>query len=256
MILNIKKIKYKLIVFSIIIFSFLLIGNNVFASITNGTIDSTYHYAWGENVGFVDFSNVTISDTSLSGSIYGENMGWVNLSTVTNTKEGQLGGYAWGENVGWIDFSKVTIGTNGAFSGGAYGENIGWIIFGSTTNMVLTDWRPESVRPRRNSGFFRPATISVVNTTPTVQTNTPQANPNQVVIVRTLRLNTKGDDVRQLQIFLNTHGYTISNTGAGSSGKETNIFGLKTKQALIKFQKANNLPADGVLGPLTKILLK
>ena len=135
-----------LILFVFLVFLFVF-GNNVFASITNGTIDPTYHYAWGENVGWVDFANVTISDTALSGSIYGENIGWVDLSTTTNTSDGTLGGYAWGENVGWIDFSKALIGPDGVFAGGAYGENIGWITFGTGSNKVMTDWRPSSVRP-------------------------------------------------------------------------------------------------------------
>jgi hypothetical protein len=260
--------KNKLIILSIVIFSF-LVSSNVFASVSNGTIDGTYHYAWGENIGFVDFKNITISDTSLSGSIYGENIGWIDLSTVTNNTSGTLGGYAWGENVGWTDFSKASIGTDGVFTGGAYSENIGWITFGTTTNKVLTDWRPESARPRRSSGgYYRPVAPKIAPTiAPTPLPNLPLIKREENVrplngqgggltTARILKLNTKGEDVKQLQIYLNNKGYTISNTGAGSINNETTFFGLKTKQALIKFQLANNLKPDGIFGPLTKALLK
>ena len=59
------------------------------------------------------------------------------------------------------------------------------------------------------------------------------------------------DDVKTMQIYLNTHGYIIAKTGAGSIGKETSFFGFKTKLAVIAFQKANKLTADGIAGPMT-----
>ena len=139
----------KLRIFVFLVFSLLIISPSVFASTTDGTIDSTYKYAYGENVGFIDFGstagNVHITDSALAGSAYGENIGWINLSGVVNSS-GSLSGYAWGENVGFIDFSKVTIGDDGAFAGSAYGENIGWITFGNTNNKVVTDWRKPSLR--------------------------------------------------------------------------------------------------------------
>lgn len=134
---------------------FLYTPTTVLASTTDGTISSTYRYAWGENAGWVDFGstagNVHITDSALTGSVYGENIGWITLNPQTyggviNNAEGALSGYAWGENVGWIDFSKVTIGSDGVFAGNAYGENIGWITFGTGNNKVSTDWRPSSTR--------------------------------------------------------------------------------------------------------------
>jgi hypothetical protein len=135
------------------------------ASASSGTISSGESYAWGENVGWLDFAatsgNVTVTDDSLSGYIYGENIGWVSLNCsntsscgsnnykVANDDEGTLSGYAWGENVGWIHFAPsaagVSISDDGVFSGKAYGENIGWINF-DVDHPVTTDWRPVSVR--------------------------------------------------------------------------------------------------------------
>ena len=249
----------KTLTIAILAFSFLIIGHNTFAS--TGTIDSTYHYAWGENVGFIDFINVTVGDTTLGGSAYGENIGWIDLSTVTNDG-GTLGGYAWGENVGFIDFSQVSI-TNGIFEGNAYGENIGWITFGTTNNKVVTTWRPET--NRRSSGGSRIITPLVINPTPVISNTCSSGelynkdtgalcntNTNTIpTIIRILKLTKpqmQGNDVKELQNYLNSHSY--------DSGLADGIFGLKTKQAVIKFQLANQLKGDGVVGPLTRALLK
>jgi hypothetical protein len=60
-------------------------------------------------------------------------------------------------------------------------------------------------------------------------------------------------DVRALQMFLNIRGYVLARSGAGSIGNETKYFGNATKQALIKFQKANKIyPANGNFGPVTR----
>ena len=53
----------------------------------------------------------------------------------------------------------------------------------------------------------------------------------------------RGDAVRKLQEMLNAKGYTCGNVDG--------IFGSKTKAAVLAFQKANGLAADGIVGPLT-----
>ncbi len=90
-------------------------------------------------------------------------------------------------------------------------------------------------------------------TTPSTP-NTP--NTNSPTLTRTLKYGMQGDDVKALQVYLNTHGYSVSLTGAGSLGNETTYFGLKTKQAVIKFQLANGLVGDGVVGPMTRAIIK
>lgn len=70
---------------------------------------------------------------------------------------------------------------------------------------------------------------------------------------RDLEVGHKGADVKALQVWLNSHGFTISSSGLGSSGNETDFFGSKTKEALIKFQKAKGItPASGYFGPKTR----
>ena len=72
------------------------------------------------------------------------------------------------------------------------------------------------------------------------------ATPVNVTPVTTqpmLRTGSRGDAVRKLQELLNTKGYDC--------GSVDGIFGSKTKAAVLAFQKANGLGADGIVGPLT-----
>lgn len=62
----------------------------------------------------------------------------------------------------------------------------------------------------------------------------PQTNN---YFTRTLKLGMSGEDVRILQLFLNKQGFTLASDGMGSPGNETNYFGYRTYNALIKFQE-------------------
>jgi hypothetical protein len=53
---------------------------------------------------------------------------------------------------------------------------------------------------------------------------------------RDLRVGSKGDDVLQLQKFLNVQGFALASSGPGSPGNETTYFGPLTKSAIVKFQ--------------------
>ena len=128
-------------------------------------IDTADNFAWGENVGFINWGETPSSDlvvvTSqfLYGKIWGENIGWINLgngngpySNINNTNygvnrsvgNGHLSGFAWGENVGWINFSGGALASppnparvqSGRFRGYAWGENIGWINLDNNTVFV------------------------------------------------------------------------------------------------------------------------
>ena len=66
-----------------------------------------------------------------------------------------------------------------------------------------------------------------------------------------------GKEAKLLQQFLNSQGFTVSQSGPGSSGNETTFFGGLTKAALAKFQASVGIsPAAGNFGPLTKQYLK
>lgn len=75
--------------------------------------------------------------------------------------------------------------------------------------------------------------------------------------IKTLRQGENSSYVKILQIALNANPLTqIASFGPGSPGNETNYFGSLTKNAVIRFQKANGLTPDGVVGPKTISKLK
>ncbi len=163
------KLKYVKLFFILVTSIILLLPSFAFASETNGTIDSTYKYAWSENAGWINFGvsggSVAITDTGMTGYTWSANYGWINLnpdgSGVNNNGEGILSGSAWGENTGWVDFSGVTIGSSGYFSGYASSTVTGQISFncanasscGSSDFKVKTDWRPQSARAACNNSL-------------------------------------------------------------------------------------------------------
>jgi hypothetical protein len=66
-----------------------------------------------------------------------------------------------------------------------------------------------------------------------------------------LKKGSRSKEVRVLQEYLNNNGFVIAATGAGSPGNETEVFGPATESAVKRWQKANGLKDDGVIGPVT-----
>lgn len=86
-----------------------------------------------------------------------------------------------------------------------------------------------------------------------VENNETNNNQSTYQFSRDLELGDEGEDVKQLQIYLNQNGFTVANSGVGSAGNETTYFGPATQSALIAFQKARGIyPAAGYFGPLTR----
>lgn len=102
------------------------------------------------------------------------------------------------------------------------------------------------------TGFGRvgPQTLSALNRLPGVDAGIS----NTYTFTRDLSPGMEGDDVRELQRFLNRFGYLVSASGPGSLGNETTFFGQGTYTALIKFQIASGIkPADGILNAITRL---
>jgi len=150
------------VLFTVGIF-FLMLAGLAHASETNGTIDTTYKYAWGENTGWINFGcdncSVAVTDSGITGYAWSSQYGWINLnpdnSGVSNTDAGVLSGYAWGSIIGWINFSGVTINSSGEFVGYATVDSDSSQISFNCVNdtscsssdfKVKTDWRPASAR--------------------------------------------------------------------------------------------------------------
>ena len=289
---NLYKNKVVFISSFFVFFGSFIFSTTVLASSTSGTIDNTNRYAWSENAGWIDFGTtlgaVTVTSSGLSGYAYGENTGWISLNCsntsscdtvsygVVNDGNGVLSGYAWAEGTGWIDFAPsaggVTISSSGVFSGSAYGENVGWIIFG-VSNPVTTDWRVAVVTSQTSSAntstvshskggqFFHPNYVLPSTQPkpliPTTQLPTKTSASTNLWSLSDLEMGQQNAGVMALQKFLNNQSFVVSIIGAGSVGKESNFFGDKTKQALIKFQKKYNItPTAGYFGPKTKAVVK
>lgn len=76
---------------------------------------------------------------------------------------------------------------------------------------------------------------------------------NKYVFLNDLELGDIGEDVLLLQKKLNEIGYILSQSGPGSPGNETNVFGFLTQNALIRFQQEKNIsPTIGYFGPVTR----
>ncbi|MFZ2149780.1 MAG: carboxypeptidase-like regulatory domain-containing protein [Minisyncoccia bacterium] len=202
-----------LIALAVFAFSMVILNGKVFASETNGTIDSTHKYAWAENLGWINFGcdncGVAVTDSAITGYAWSSNFGWINLNPTTagvsNTSGGILSGHAWSSNLGWIDFTGVTINTSGEFLGYATVDSsasqisfncVNGLSCASSDFKVKTDWRPASVRASgevagassgsiaRNSSalppilptlpaFLPPIISPIVNPVPVVLNNLP-----------------------------------------------------------------------------------
>ncbi len=101
---------------------------------------------------------------------------------------------------------------------------------------------------------FSPSTGRPCAGAPGAVSTTP--GEGTLVLTRLLKPGAIGADIKALQQYLNTHGFTVSATGAGAPGHETTLFGSKTKAAVQKFQAAKGLKADGIVGPMTRGYLK
>jgi peptidoglycan hydrolase-like protein with peptidoglycan-binding domain len=110
--------------------------------------------------------------------------------------------------------------------------------FGPQTQLALSNYqRYNNITP---TGTFGPITRNSINnnTIPTTPA-TPQTpvNTAKYIFNNNLELNSIGEDVRQLQIYLNSNGFTVSETGVGSKGNESTFYGQKTLQAVKKYQE-------------------
>lgn len=107
----------------------------------------------------------------------------------------------------------------------------------------------------RLTGTFSSEEISgaLKETGTSAETQTGGTVSSGGTFTRDLEFGAVGEDVRILQKFLNTHGFIVASSGAGSPGNETTYFGSATKAALIKFQAAHSVsPTAGYFGPKTR----
>lgn len=159
------------------------------ASQTEGIVLPAAPYAWGEDMGWVNFApqnaGLTVTDERITGYAWSASAGWINFNPtnsgqgVSNTIDGTLGGAAWVAGRGWLPMSGVTIGEDGRFHGtaGTDDSSTGRVAFDCDHCDVETDWRPVSVRgdgnvpeaPQRHGGSGPPLATSPSSPDDTLQ---------------------------------------------------------------------------------------
>ncbi len=131
---------------------------------------------------------------------------------------------------------------NGKFYGitSRGGENDKGVIFEFDPNVVVIDTEPQERRKSSGSMLNKIILDNTLNIYPVSELNSQTNNLNitRILKLKTPRMN--GSDVLELQTYLNLNGYDC--------GLADGVFGNKTKQAVINFQKANGLLGDGIVG--------
>ena len=154
----------------------------------------------------------------------------------------------------------VSITPTGSICGGGGSSGGGGGGGGGSSATPATPATPAIPATQTDSGcvagnLFSTTTGKACVTPATPATPAIPASPS-AQFTSNLTIGSQGNEVRALQIFLNTHGYLIASSGPGSLGNETTTFGGLTRAAVIAYQKAKGIaPAIGYVGPLTRTQL-
>jgi hypothetical protein len=109
-------------------------------------------------------------------------------------------------------------------------------INGLTCTITLSAYVPRNLTVTYDLGVTQ-GSVTNKNLTPVAGAPADCTPASVTTFNRSLTLGSTGTDVKNLQIFLNAHDFTISTSGAGSPGNETDFFGPATKRAVIAFQE-------------------
>jgi hypothetical protein len=224
----------------------------------NSTVSGSVNLAIlaSDNVGVVvvqlklDGAIITELTTPTSGTTYSGTWNTIGVSngthTLTSTARDAAGNITTSASVN-ITVNNITVVVPGG--SGATGTG------GSNTD--TTNSKTTSPTGTVNSNTANSNTTSPTGTFTPAVTQIPIQNNSAIQTLsttfpRNLSLNSTGTDVKTLQIWLNSKGYTVSGTGAGSKGNETSFFGNATVSALKKLQASIKLPVTGMLDEATR----
>lgn len=116
--------------------------------------------------------------------------------------------------------------------------------YGNITEKAVKDFQRS--KGLAVDGIFGPATFRALNSANKGSSSSKPSSPSRsgnLASSRLLRMGTRGQDVKNLQEALNRLGY--------SCGKADGIFGRATYNAVVSYQRAKGLSADGIAGPQT-----
>ena len=110
-------------------------------------------------------------------------------------------------------------------------------LFSGTTGAACVATTTTTTTTTLPAGCSTGDLFSATTGTACVATTTTSGAGTLTSLTQTMKLGSKGTEVKTLQMMLNMATDTaVASTGVGSSGKETTYFGSLTKAAVIKFQ--------------------
>jgi len=216
------------------------------ATIDETTTLSTFAQPLSVSLTYTDADIVGVDATTLKIHRYDDTT-WNELSscsTNTSTKTVTC------TTTAFSDFAIFGGASSSSSSSAGGGGGILGLI-GSTTvfkGYTYVEPRPQIVYPDGRVVYLDIA--SSTKSVPVGVTNSSRSTSSRTLLytfARTLRSRSSGEDVRELQKFLNAEGFVVAMRGIGSSGSEGTFFGPLTYNALIKFQEAH---AKEILTPL------
>lgn len=157
-----------------------------------------------------------------------------------------------------ISKNKITYGVNGAnqiaVSDNPSFAHSSWETYSENYDFSKFDGRTVYVKFSSPQGGETP--VYTLNAEQKNSLTTATISSPDFVFKKNLARGMTNSDVKELQKYLNNHGFRLANSGAGSPRQETNYFGSLLQNALIKFQKANNIkPAIGYFGAITRKII-
>lgn len=227
---------------SILMFTFILAVGGFFASVrtvsaVDATLSSQNFVVWnqgnvkGYDVGF-SIKNASFEDaSSIVIKLYSG-------STLLQTNRAVSGKIKGGEFITPFDvlgsFNYVADGYFTNTRGSEYGKNL--IPSKVVAEVTMKDGKILSVTNSNLSGDTK-----IISSSGSV------LGVSKFHFTQSMKNGSKSNEVMELQKFLNASGYDC--------GKADSYFGVNTKGAVIKFQLANNLKGDGLVGPATRAIL-
>ena len=158
----------------------------------------------------------------LSDYAWGENVGWINFNpayggVTINSSTGEFSGYAWGENTGWIVFNCSTSAC----------VKTDWRRRISGISLTILQ---EIYGPISTSTLMVPPEI--VKSSTSTENLVLEGMPKGFVFTKDLKFGNQNKEVKYLQIFLKSQGAEIYPEGIVSGW-----FGPLTRKAVVRFQE-------------------
>ncbi|MDD4804170.1 MAG: metallophosphoesterase [Candidatus Pacebacteria bacterium] len=198
------------------------------------------------------FNNSNVGSSGYYFSRIGKNSGWISTNAWQDTDLSCGRTYTYNvkyRNANGVETNSISIdaSTSRCRSSGGGGGGGGGSVTKTVTPITTSSIDILALLAQLEALLGQQSSISNIQIQDPVSVG---SGKNQ--FYRDLYVGISGEDVLQLQKFLNSIGYIIAVTGPGSVGNESMYFGNLTKQALSRWQLANGLPNTGYFGPMSR----